>query len=218
MMDIAHPYKTSYPRTGWAHKGFVTWCEYLSVGDGGIQRMIKEAVAFAEQAHRGAVRKGTAIPYITHPLEAAVIVASMTEDPELIAAALLHDVVEDAGISQEQLEEEFGKRVADLVAAETEDKTKSWKERKRATLEHLKTASRDEKLVVLGDKLSNIRCTARDYFLLGEKIWERFNEKRKEQHEWYYLGIAEYLQEFKDLPAYQEYVKLCRMVFTGTNG
>lgn len=180
--------------------------------------MIRKAAAFAEQAHRGAVRKGTVIPYITHPLEAAVIVASVTEDPELIAAALLHDVIEDAGVSRRQLEEEFGKRVADLVAAETEDKTKSWKERKGATLEHLKTASWEEKLVVLGDKLSNIRCTARDYFLLGEQIWERFNEKRKEQHGWYYLGVAERLQELGDLPAYQEYVKLCRMIFCGVKG
>lgn len=180
--------------------------------------MIRKAAAFAEQAHRGAVRKGTVIPYITHPLEAAVIVASVTEDPELIAAALLHDVIEDAGVSRRQLEEEFGKRVADLVAAETEDKTKCWKERKGATLEHLKTASWEEKLVVLGDKLSNIRCTARDYFLLGEQIWERFNEKRKEQHGWYYLGVAERLQELGDLPAYQEYVKLCRMIFCGVKG
>lgn len=175
--------------------------------------MVRKAAAFAERAHKGAVRKGTIIPYITHPLEAAVIVASMTEDQELIAAALLHDVIEDAGVSREKLEAEFGRRVANLVAAETEDKTKSWKERKSATLEHLKMASRDEKLVVLGDKLSNVRCTARDYFLLGEQIWERFNEKRKEQHGWYYLGVAECLRELGDLPEYQEYVKLCRILF-----
>ena len=181
-------------------------------GDGG-SKMVKKAAAFAERAHRGAVRKGTAIPYITHPLEAAVIVASITEDQELIAAALLHDVMEDAGVSREKLKAEFGSRVADLVASETEDKTKSWKERKSDTLEHLKSASREEKIVVLGDKLSNVRCTARDYFLFGEKIWDRFNEKRKEQHGWYYLGVAERLAELKDLPPYQEYVRLCQMVF-----
>ena len=75
-------------------------------GDGG-SKMVKKAAAFAERAHRGAVRKGTAIPYITHPLEAAVIVASITEDQELIAAALLHDVMEDAGVSREKLKAEF---------------------------------------------------------------------------------------------------------------
>ena len=175
--------------------------------------MVRKAAVFAEWAHRGAVRKGTLIPYITHPLEAAVIVASITEDQEIIAAALLHDVMEDAGVSKERLEAEFGSRVAELVAAETEDKTKSWKERKSTTLAHLKTASRDEKLVVLGDKLSNIRCTARDYFLLGEAIWGRFNEKHREQHSWYYLGVAERLKEFSDLPAYQEYLHLCSLVF-----
>ena len=78
-------------------------------GDGG-SKMVKKAAAFAERAHRGAVRKGTAIPYITHPLEAAVIVASITEDQELIAAALLHDVMEDAGVSREKLKAEFGSR------------------------------------------------------------------------------------------------------------
>lgn len=177
--------------------------------------MVKRAVAFAEKAHRGAVRKGSGIPYITHPLEAAVIVASITQDQELIAAALLHDVIEDAGVTRDELETEFGSRVAELVAAESEDKSKSWHERKAATIEHLKTATWEEKVVVLGDKLSNIRCTARDYLLLGEELWNRFNEKRPELHGWYYLGVAEQLKEFGALPEYQEYVKLCSMVFAG---
>ena len=105
-------------------------------GDGG-SKMVKKAAAFAERAHRGAVRKGTAIPYITHPLEAAVIVASITEDQELIAAALLHDVMEDAGVSREKLKAEFGSRVADLVAAGKREKvthlniSKVHRERKR---------------------------------------------------------------------------------------
>ncbi len=175
--------------------------------------IVKKAVAFAEAAHRGAVRKGTNIPYITHPLDTAVIVASITEDKELIAAAILHDVVEDAGVTREELKEAFGSRVADLVMAETEDKTKTWMERKRATLEHLTHASRDEKILVLGDKLSNIRSTARDYLLLGEVFWNRFNEKRKALHQWYYEGVAEQLRELADYPQYQEYETLCKMVF-----
>ncbi len=63
--------------------------------------IVKKAVAFAERAHRGAVRKGTGIPYITHPMDTAVIMATMTEDKELIAAAILHDVVEDAGVTEQ---------------------------------------------------------------------------------------------------------------------
>jgi guanosine-3',5'-bis(diphosphate) 3'-pyrophosphohydrolase len=175
--------------------------------------IVKKAVVFAEAAHRGAVRKGTGIPYITHPMDTAVIAASITKDRELIAAAVLHDVVEDAGITEQELEEAFGKRVACLVMAETEDKTKSWLERKSATLEHLKTATLDEKILVLADKLSNIRSTARDYLMLGETFWNRFNEKRKSLHSWYYEGVAEELADLADYPQYQEYVALCKLVF-----
>lgn len=177
--------------------------------------IVKKAVAFAREAHKGAVRKGTDIPYIVHPMETAVIVASMTKDPEMIAAALLHDVVEDAGVTEEQLKEAFGQRVTALVMAETEDKTKSWLERKSATIEHLKQASREEKILALGDKLSNIRSTSRDYLLEGEGFWDRFNEKRKELHRLYYEGVGRELAELEVYPAYQEYTELCRLVFHG---
>ncbi len=100
-----------------------------------------------------------------------MIVSMMSEDEELVCVALLHDVVEDAGVSEQQLETLFGQRVTAFVMEETEDKTKSWKERKAATLKHLETASRESKILVLGDKLSNLRCTARDHMVIGEAIW-----------------------------------------------
>lgn len=180
--------------------------------------MIKRAAAFAEMAHKGAVRKGTNIPYITHPLETAVIASMMTEDEELIAAALLHDTIEDAGISYEELKHCFGVRVADLVAEESEDKSKTWQERKSATLEHLKTAGREIKILTLADKLSNIRSMARDYLLKGEELWQRFNVKEKEKHAWYYLSVRDLLKEFDGTPQYLEYVILCEQVFCEAAG
>lgn len=104
--------------------------------------MIEEAAEFAREAHRGMFRKGTEIPYIVHPIETAVIVASFTDDEEVIAAALLHDVVEDTDVTGEELEHRFGPRVAGLVMAESEDKSRSWQERKAATLRHLESACR----------------------------------------------------------------------------
>ncbi len=175
--------------------------------------MVEKAVEFAVKCHEGTCRKGTCIPYIVHPLETAVIVSLMTADQELICAALLHDVIEDAGVTKLQLEKEFGSRVAQLVMEETEDKTKSWKERKAATLEHLKHASMEIKILVLADKLSNLRTTARDYLLMGDGIWQRFNEKDKSQHAWYYLGIARLLSDLEKFGAYQEYKALCDSVF-----
>ena len=178
--------------------------------------MIRQAAAFAEMAHKGAVRKGTNIPYITHPLETAVITSMMTGDEELIAAALLHDTMEDAGITYDDLKNRFGVRVADLVAEESEDKSRSWQERKSTTLEHLKTASSEVKILTLADKLSNIRSMARDYLLKGEELWERFNVKEKEKHAWYYTSMKEALKELSGTAQYQEYTELCEQVFGGT--
>lgn len=175
--------------------------------------MIKKAAAFAEIAHKGAVRKGTNVPYITHPLEAAVIASMMTDDEEIIAAALLHDTIEDAGITYEQLKENFSARVADLVAEESEDKSRTWKERKSATLERLETAGTESRILILADKLSNIRSMARDYLLKGEELWERFNVKEKRLHAWYYLSVKARLRDLADTPQYKEYAELCTQVF-----
>lgn len=180
--------------------------------------MIKQAAEFAELAHRGAVRKGTSIPYITHPLETAVIVSMLTSDPELIAAALLHDTLEDTRTTYEDLRSRFGSRVADLVAAESEDKTKSWKERKSQTIAHLEQAALEVKILVLADKLSNIRSMARDYLLKGEELWQRFRVKEKSLHAWYYLSVKERLSELSDTPQYREYAELCERVFGKETG
>ena len=81
--------------------------------------LLEEAIIFATLAHHGMYRKGTAIPYITHPLETAAIAATMTGAETTIAAAVLHDVLEDTSVRYEELQARFG-IVADIVAAETE--------------------------------------------------------------------------------------------------
>lgn len=181
--------------------------------------IFERAVIYATKAHAGTKRKGGDLPYITHPLEAAAIAASITSDRELLAAAVLHDVVEDTPYTEADIRCEFGDRVASLVASESEDKredlppSETWKLRKRETLDALEKAGRDEKLIALADKLSNIRAMSRDFDAIGDKLWERFNQKNKSEHGWYYLGIAERMTEFKDTAAYKEYVALCKKVF-----
>ena len=160
--------------------------------------MIDRAAKFAEQAHKGAHRKGTRIPYIVHPLETALIASMLTNDEEILAAALLHDTIEDTGVTYEDLKQEFGTRVADLVAAESEDKSKTWIERKGHTLEHLKTASPAEKILTMADKL--------------------FNMKDREKQAWYYTSMIDLLKDLNETPEYQEYVRLCGKVFGGIAG
>ena len=180
--------------------------------------MVARAIAFATKAHEGQFRKGTKRPYIVLPLEVGEIVATLTFDEEIISAAILHDTIEDTDVTYEDLKQEFGTRVADLVAAESEDKSKTWIERKGHTLEHLKTASQAEKILSMADKLSNIRSMARDYLLVGEELWQRFNMKDKEKQAWYYTSMIDLLKDLNETPEYQEYVRLCGKVFGGIAG
>lgn len=183
--------------------------------------LLDEVIIFATRAHSGQVRKGTTTPYILHPLEAAAIVASMTDDQEIIAAAFLHDTLEDAHISVNEIAEKFGQHVAELVQSETENKredlppSETWLIRKQETIKALK-AEKDlaVKMMAIGDKLSNIRAIYRDHRAISNQLWERFNQKDPEMHAWYYRAIAEATMELKHHPAWQEYSMLVEKVFS----
>lgn len=182
--------------------------------------IFEDAVCFAVRAHSGAIRKGSNTPYILHPMETAAIVATMTDDREVLAAAVLHDVLEDTAVTAEDLRAAFGERVTGLVRAESEDKrhgtpaADTWLLRKRETVAALLAETRPAvKMIALGDKLSNLRATARDYALLGEPFWKRFNEKDKAKHAWYYRAVGDALTELAYYPAWQEYHRLAETVF-----
>ena len=182
--------------------------------------LLDHAIIFATKAHSGTTRKGTNVPYIVHPIEAAAIVSAMTDDEEVIAAAVLHDVLEDTEATREDLLARFGRRITNLVENESEDKRKTlpaaltWKTRKQETITFLQTrADREAKMLALADKLANLRAIYRDQCIIGDKVWERFNEKAKNMHAWMYRSIAEALKELSDHPMWQEYSRLVKQVF-----
>ena len=182
--------------------------------------LLDRAIIFAVHAHAGTERRGKGYPYIVHPMEAMEIVATMTSDQELLAAAALHDTVEDTDVTLEQLRAEFGERIASLVAEESDvmpegmTEEASWHQRKQAAIDRLSKASHDAKMVALGDKLSNMRAIARDYDELGDTLWNRFHAKNPKDHEWRYRGLADALRELNDTYAYQEFERLINQVFT----
>ena len=182
--------------------------------------LLDRAIVFAVQAHAGTERRGKGFPYIVHPMEAMAIVATMTTDQELLAAAALHDTVEDTDVTMEQIRAEFGDRIASLVAAESDVMPKgiteeaSWHQRKQAAIDRLSKASHDAKMVALGDKLSNMRAIARDYAVIGDDLWNRFHAKDPKDHEWHYRGLADALRELNDTFAYQEFERLINQVFS----
>ena len=144
----------------------------------------------------------------------------MTTNQELLAAAALHDTVEDTDVTIEDIRTEFGDKIASLVAQESEERPEgmsdeeSWHGRKQAAIDRLAKASRDAKIVALGDKLSNIRAIARDYAEMGDALWERFHSKDPKDHEWHYRGLADSLRELQDTAAFQEFESLINKVFS----
>lgn len=181
---------------------------------------VTKAIEFAAKAHDGMARKKDKTPYILHPLEAAVIVGTMTDNQDIISAALLHDVVEDTDITIEEIEEIFGNRVRALVESETEDKRAdlppedTWRIRKEESLEELASCGDTDVLMLwLGDKLSNMRSFYRIWKAEGDSMWQAFNQKDPKQQLWYYSTIAELTSSLKEFSAWQEYNALLKIVF-----
>lgn len=180
--------------------------------------LFDKAVLFAVKAHANTERRGKGFPYIIHPMEAVEIVATITSDQELLAAAILHDTVEDTDVTIEQIRAAFGDRVASLVASESDiqlegSEEDTWHARKQAAIDRLAAASRDAKIVALGDKLSNMRAICRDYAVLGEEFWKRFHTSDPKEHEWHYRGLAASLSELSDTEAYKEFASLIDKTF-----
>ena len=119
-----------------------------------------------------------------------------------------------------EIEREFGKEVLRLIESDSEDKREglppeqTWKIRKQETIDYLKNkADRKEKIIALSDKLSNVRSIYRDYKKIGDELWNRFNQKDKNEHAWYYGSFTETLSELGDTAAYKEYCELVKKIF-----
>lgn len=157
--------------------------------------LIENALIFAARAHAGQKRKSTDVPYIVHPVGVMLLLMEHGErDADLLAAALLHDTVEDTSVTMEQVRAEFGAGVAAIVAgcSEPAKREHSWEERKRHTLAALPAAPRAVQLLSAADKLHNLRSMVTDYAIQGEALWSRFNRGR-DSIAWYYRSVAESL-------------------------
>lgn len=176
--------------------------------------LVDKAIIFATKCHKNVSRKEKNIPYIIHPLEVMAIVANLTTDEEILAAAVLHDVIEDTDTSYDTLKLEFGKRVADIVLHESYNsipnyKNMSWVEVRKYAIDQLIIAPVDIKMVALADKLSNIRQINRDFKNLGYSFWNRFHNNDPKVHKWRYYEL---LKCFKELENTLEFIEFKQLV------
>ena len=185
-----------------------------------MKDIVSEAIAFSTMAHDGMRRRKSDAPYILHPMEVGVIIGTMTDDQEVIAAGILHDVVEDAGVSIDEIGEKFGARVMELVASETENKREelppedTWRIRKEESIEKLKATDDIAVLMLwIGDKLSNIRTIYRDYLVEGDALWNKFHQSDINVQAWYYRSIMKYTEQLSNTLAWNEYKTLLDKIF-----
>ncbi|MFQ5578151.1 MAG: HD domain-containing protein [Anaerolineae bacterium] len=173
--------------------------------------LLDRALIFAARAHKGQFRKGTDIPYLAHPVALALTLTELHCSDDVIAAALLHDVVEDTDVSLAEIERAFGPAIAAIVAAVSEpDRDAPWETRKQHTINKLRRAPLPVKLVACADKLHNIRAIARDHAALGDALWKRFG-RGKQKQAWYYRGLAQSLphglQQPEKYPIFARFVQ-----------
>lgn len=190
--------------------------------------LLRQAFDFAAEAHKNQFRKGTQIPYLIHLIRTWGYVQQMTGDAKEQAAALLHDVLEDTEVTAYLLRKQFGDGVLDLVVGESEDKREekpaevTWKLRKSETIRRLRRrlgheGERKAMHIAFGDKLANLYSMMYEYRQVGDRLWEKFNQKDKKMHGWYYgeMGVIfeTYFTSGVEVSLIEEYREYYREVF-----
>jgi (p)ppGpp synthase/HD superfamily hydrolase len=176
---------------------------------------VETAIEWAAKAHKNQYRKGTDMPYVSHPYAVGMMLAQAGCEEEVIIAAILHDTVEDTEVTLEDIRNQFGSRVAVIVEGCSEpDKELPWEERKQHTLDYLRTAPIEVCMVACADKLHNVRSMLVEYQEQGERTWERFNRGREKQA-WYYRGLVKSLEhQLENQKFYLEFKSYVEKLFS----
>ena len=169
--------------------------------------LVERAMAIAVSAHEGQMRKEADVPYIVHPVSVALVLARNGFPDTFVAAALVHDVVEDTSVSLEELRSLLGDEVANIVAPVTHDDTLPWEEKKRAYIEEVRKASLGAKAISLADKISNAHSLLAAYKVQGSAIWKHFNAGR-EKKLWFERAMLDMYRETWEHPMVEEYALL----------
>ena len=167
---------------------------------------IQKAIVRSTQLHWNQTRKGDGLPYIIHPYSVAFIVSRYTKDEDTIAAAFLHDVLEDVKkeeYNDKQMIKEFGQNVFNIVKGVSEEKDASitkkeekatWEERKRKYLERLRHDSEGSLIVCAADKIHNLQSMIDAYKVQGDKLFSKFNSPATKKL-WFYGEVLKVLKE-----------------------
>lgn len=173
--------------------------------------LVEKAVRIAAIAHKEQVRKTDNTPYIVHPIMCAFLLKEHGFGPEVIAAALVHDVVEDTDVTLNDLRTELGNTVADIVAAVSEDGSLAWEERKQAYVASVREASEEAKAVSIADKIHNMESLLAALDEQGEALWAKFN-RGKDKKLWFEKEMLAIFEASWQHPLVERYRTLIEML------
>jgi (p)ppGpp synthase/HD superfamily hydrolase len=173
--------------------------------------LLEKAHRLMLKAHGQQVRKTDGSPYVIHPMMVAKKLARLNFPDEVIAAAMIHDILEDTDITEQQLRQELGDEVVDIILPLSEDKKLEWEDRKKEYIHDVKNGSASTKAVSIADKIHNLESIIETHKTMGSDIWTKFN-RNKEQKMWFEREMLKAFQESWDHPMIAEYEKLLRQV------
>jgi len=173
--------------------------------------LLEKAHRLMLKAHGQQVRKTDGSPYVVHPMMVAKKLARLNFHDEVIAAAMIHDVLEDTDITEQQLRQELGDEVVDIILPLSENKKLEWEERKKKYITDVKNAGHATKAVSIADKIHNLESVIETHKTMGPAIWTKFN-RGKEQKMWFEKEMLKSFQESWDHPMIAEYEKLLQQV------
>ena len=169
--------------------------------------LIEKAIRIIVTAHANQKRKNDGSPYVVHPLMVAIKLMKYNFSDEVIAAALVHDILEDTDISEQELRDNLGNGVVDLVKMVTNDNFLSWEDKKNKYIETVRNGSEEAKAISIAGKIHNAENFLFTYNQIGSEIWKKFS-RGKEKKMWFEEEMLKMFKETWSHPMINEYEKL----------
>ena len=186
-----------------------------------MSEILMKATEFANKAYKDILSQGTNLPHILQAMEAANVTATMTDDREVIAAAVLYDVQLNPKIKIRKIRKKFGERIAWLVAAEQHGKKNNKKRKRMSVAQHrdelltylMATESLAAKAIAIGDCTAQLHSILRQKETVGEGIWARLDPDNKAEQEAFYRSVANATKDLSSFTAWREYNVLINRTF-----
>ena len=175
------------------------------------KNLVEKAIKIMITAHKDQQRKTDDTPYIIHPLMVAFKLQKLDFSDEVVATALIHDVLEDTDFAADKIKKELGKKVFDLLIPLSEDKSLKWENRKRQYVQNIKNAPSETKAISIADKIHNLESLLSSHAKIGSAVWKKFN-RGKEKKMWFENEMLKMFKNNWSHPLIDEYEKLLKEV------